>query len=165
MTVELVDYRYSKQPGANITKKIVTLLLACIGMSVMAAPADLTTFFPIGVAQQPTNRFVTWKDRGINTLVDVPEGHSLEGWSAAAIQQGLYMIRRPNANPSADIGNANLLAWAHPLHPLAVDPPSFHPQQLRDESIAIRRMLPAQGFDSSLQPPRRSVRHGLAVER
>jgi hypothetical protein len=101
---------------AGIIRQILTLLLVSVSISVMAAP-DLTTFFPIGVAQQPTNKFATWKGRGINTVVDVPQQHLTNLWSAHAAAQGLYMIRGPMPNAADDIGNANLLAWAHPDEP------------------------------------------------
>src|SRR5215207_4083113 len=53
----------------------------------------------------------------------------------------------------------------HPLDPLAVDRPSFTPQQLRDESITIRRIFAAQSPDPSLQPSSPSVGFNLAVKR
>src|SRR5256885_720432 len=57
-----------------------------------------------------------------------------------------------------------LLLPPHPLHPLVVDLPSFSPQQLRDESIPIRCVPPAQRFDPLLQPSSQPVGHHLPIK-
>lgn len=79
--------------------------------------SDLTDFFPIGVFVQPTYNFDTWKARGINTVVEVPQGNDLEQWTVAAKSKGLHMIRAPRPNPADDIGENLLLAWGLPDEP------------------------------------------------
>ena len=69
--------------------------------------------FPIGVFSQPQESFQKWKSRGINTILEVPQGHDAEGWDRAAQSQGLFVIRRPAKDPRKDIGRKDLLAWSH----------------------------------------------------
>jgi hypothetical protein len=76
-------------------------------------PAFLDGFFPIGVFSQPAESFEKWKSRGINTLLEVPQGHDPVAWDRAAQQAGMRIIRRPLADPRADIGRTDLLAWSH----------------------------------------------------
>ncbi len=61
--------------------------------------------------------FGLWKSRGINTMVVVPQGDDEVSWNQAAVQDGLYEIRTPAANPATDVGNRHLLAWALPDQP------------------------------------------------
>jgi hypothetical protein len=72
--------------------------------------------FPIGVDVQPTSSFGTWKGRGVNTVVRVPEGHDPEQWAVAATQAGLRQVRAPRADPTRD-GSEMKLAWSHPDEP------------------------------------------------
>jgi hypothetical protein len=87
------------------------------GETVSASP------FVIGVWSQPANSFDKWKARGINTLVGY-EGQSgmvsVEKFSTEAVNRGLYMIRHPNADPTKDKGQKNLLAW------MQNDEPDYH---------------------------------------
>jgi hypothetical protein len=79
--------------------------------------------FVIGVWSQPAWSFAKWKARGINTAVgyeSLSGTVSVEKFSAEAVKNGLYMIRHPNADPSKDIGQKNLLAW------MLNDEPDFH---------------------------------------
>jgi hypothetical protein len=76
-------------------------------------PAALEGFFPIGVYVQPVGAFGKWRDRGINTLVNVPRGNDVGVWSAAASRMGLYMIRQPSPDPADDRDERFLLAWSH----------------------------------------------------
>lgn len=73
----------------------------------------LDGFFVIGVFSQPADSFAKWKARGINTVLEVPMRHDPAAWDAAARESGLRIIRRPLADPRADIGRKDLLAWSH----------------------------------------------------
>lgn len=73
----------------------------------------LEGFFPIGVFAQPEQSFAKWKARGINTILETPQGHDAESWDRAAKAAGLKIIRRPLADPKRDIGRTDLLAWSH----------------------------------------------------
>ena len=69
--------------------------------------------FPIGVFSQPEQSFAKWKARGINTILETPQGHDPVSWDRAAQTMGLFVIRRPMQNPRQDIGRKDLLAWSH----------------------------------------------------
>lgn len=73
----------------------------------------LDGFFPIGVFSQPVESFEKWKQRGIDTLLEVPMNHDPVAWDRAARAGGFRIIRRPAANPQDDIGRKDLLAWSH----------------------------------------------------
>lgn len=73
----------------------------------------LNGVFPIGVFSQPQESFEKWKSRGINTILETPQGHDPNAWDKAARSAGLYVIRRPLSNPRDDIGRTDLLAWSH----------------------------------------------------
>jgi hypothetical protein len=73
----------------------------------------LNGVFPIGVFSQPQESFEKWKSRGINTILETPQGHDPNAWDKAARSAGLFVIRRPLANPRDDIGRTDLLAWSH----------------------------------------------------
>ena len=73
----------------------------------------LDGYFPIGVFSQPEQSFAKWKARGINTILESPQGHDPESWDRAAKAAGLKIIRRPLADPKRDIGRTDLLAWSH----------------------------------------------------
>ena len=81
----------------------------------------LDGFFLIGTFMPPTFDFQKWHDRGVNTAVGeayvdpatgLANGPLLQAWDKAAQAQGLRTIRRPMPNPSDDVGNTTLLAWA-----------------------------------------------------
>lgn len=76
------------------------------------APGSLAGFFPIGAYVQAPPYFGLWKRRGINTMVDVPQGTSEPGWNDAAVRDGLDEIRAPGSDPARDAANKHLLAWA-----------------------------------------------------
>jgi hypothetical protein len=76
-------------------------------------PMFLDGFFPVGVFSQPAESFGKWKSRGINTILEVPQGHDPVAWDHAAQAAGIKIIRRPLANPRDDIGRRDLLAWSH----------------------------------------------------
>lgn len=84
--------------------------------------AFLGGMFLIGVYAPPPSDFDKWVSRGINTVVDVPDGNfPVADWDTAAKARGLKQIRGPMTNgdnkatprPAADVGNTSLLAWAH----------------------------------------------------
>ncbi len=87
--------------------------------------ADQPGYFPIGVFYQPANPIVTtsfavWKGRGINTLVGFEQQGatvSIDQWSQAAVDAGLYMIREPRDNIADDINQPNLIAYLQPDEP------------------------------------------------
>ncbi|MGC4026395.1 MAG: calcium-binding protein [Mesorhizobium sp.] len=91
--------------------------------SALAAPttqqgmAAGPTFFVLGVFAQPNSMMSTWRDRGVNTLFENPEGSNVDQWSAAAAQSGLFMIRQPSNNLQSDLYNPYLLAWTQPDEP------------------------------------------------
>jgi hypothetical protein len=68
--------------------------------------------FVLGVWTQPVGSMDAWKARGINTLVEVPQGHDALAWAHAADSKGLYQIRRPAGDPADDLKDHYLLAWA-----------------------------------------------------
>ncbi|MBS0360624.1 MAG: hypothetical protein JSR98_04535 [Proteobacteria bacterium] len=68
--------------------------------------------FVLGVWMQSTGQMDDWKARGVNTLVEVPQGNDVAGWSQAADQRGFYQIRHPSSDLIADLGDRRLLAWA-----------------------------------------------------
>jgi hypothetical protein len=81
--------------------------------SAAGAGQFLDGFFPIGVFSQPAESFAKWKARGVNTVLETPQGHDPVSWDAAARAAGLYQIRRPSKDPRQDIGRKDLLAWSH----------------------------------------------------
>ncbi len=97
-----------------------------------AAPGPLRQFFPIGVWVAPASDFAKWKDRGINTVTEVPQGHDLERWTAEARRHGLRMIRAPRPRPEDDRGEELLLAWLLPDEPDLRDIPAAPLRQLYD---------------------------------
>ncbi len=84
---------------------------------------DLGTFFPIGVETQINDDSVTtcdfqcWKNRGINTLVNIPAGANEANWDFSARVDGLKEIRSPSSNIIADASDPALIGWAQPDEP------------------------------------------------
>jgi hypothetical protein len=75
-------------------------------------------FFVIGAWSQPRGSFDKWKARGINTMVQYESAQAtIQEWTTAAVDRGLYMIRRPVPGIVGDIGQKNLIAFAHPDEP------------------------------------------------
>jgi hypothetical protein len=101
-------------------------------------PASLSSFFPIAVDFQPPSVFGTWKQRGVNTVIRVPHGTDVEGWTRAAIASGLMMIRGPRSNPALDDAEPNLLAIAGPDEPdlTGCDPDCINEQYLKLKAAA-----------------------------
>lgn len=73
------------------------LMLGKSGVSaVRAAQAQPgPKFFVKGIYQQPIELMAHWKSLGVNTIVTVNGGGNAAEWTAAAMAQGLYMIRAP----------------------------------------------------------------------
>jgi hypothetical protein len=93
----------------------------CIGITAHASPMypDRPDLFPIGVWQQPTFNFDTWKARGVNTLVQVPGGHEKKrrywsDWHTQGANKGFEIIRSPDPNLSLtkDLQRPNFRAVA-----------------------------------------------------
>ena len=76
------------------------------------ATAAGPTFFVLGVWTQSVDQMAAWKARGVNTLVEVPQGHDVGQWIQAADAAGLYQIRHPSADLAADLNDPHLLAWS-----------------------------------------------------
>ncbi len=70
------------------------------------------TFFVLGVWVQPAEMMDSWKARGVNTVVEVPQGHDAFQWAKAASSKGLYEIREASSDLGFDIRDAHLLAWS-----------------------------------------------------
>ncbi|HEY3949386.1 hypothetical protein, partial [Phenylobacterium sp.] len=66
------------------------------------APAG-PRFFVLGVWVQSVAQMDAWKARGVNTMVEVPQGHDIAAWARAADQRGLYQIRHPSPDLAADL--------------------------------------------------------------
>jgi hypothetical protein len=85
--------------------------------------------FVVGVFQQPTSSFETWRLRGINTLVGY-EGESgsrrisNHDWTEAAAARGFYYFKQPSDDLEADARDPNLLAWMHADEPDVRKPPT-----------------------------------------
>ena len=83
-----------------------------------ASPSAAPPLFVIGAWSQPKGSFDKWQSRGINTMVQYESSAAtIDEWTQAAVDRGLYMIRRPRPNPADDVGQKYLLAWAHPDEP------------------------------------------------
>jgi len=89
----------------------MALVCAAAPPAAVAAPQGPTRFI-LGVWVQPVGSMDAWKARGINTLVEVPQGHDPVAWAQAADSKGLYQIRRPADDLVSDLKDAHLLAWA-----------------------------------------------------
>jgi hypothetical protein len=75
-------------------------------------------FFLIGAWSQPKGSMAKWKARGINTMVQYESAAAtIQEWTQAAVDNDLYMIRKPVPGVFDDIGQKNLIAWAHPDEP------------------------------------------------
>jgi hypothetical protein len=106
------------------------------------APAGSGSPFVIGVWSQPAWSFDKWKGRGINTVVgyeSLSGTVSVEKFSEEAVKRGLFMIRHPNADPTKDRGQKNLLAW------MQNDEPDYHntnPKVLQDQYTKLKSVDP-----------------------
>jgi hypothetical protein len=113
-------------------------------------------FFVLGTYVQADFTMPTWKARGINTLVEVPQGWDVDQWSFAAASNGLHMIRAPSSNLQSDLNNRWLLAWSQPDEPsntndgivdyghVACDPATLQQmvQPWRDAAAAANTYMP-----------------------
>jgi hypothetical protein len=113
---------------AQLFVVVLAGLLASAAWGDAMFPNMPSSFFPIGVYYQPadavgTTSFAGWAARGVNTLIGYepqsgdPTPVTIDQYSQAAVNAGMYMIREPRSNPAADIGQANLLAWLQPDEP------------------------------------------------
>lgn len=110
-------------------------------------------FFVLGTYVQGVEMMDTWKARGINTLVQAPDGHDINAWSQAASSKGLYMIRQPSSNLTADANNPYLLAWATTDEPsnttstLDYGVVSQDPVEIQQQAASWRDAAAAAGKD------------------
>jgi len=77
----------------------------------------LDGFFPIGVFSQTASNLESWRDRGCNTALEIPQGEDRATWDAEAQRVGLKLIRRPVSDPADDIGRTDVIAWPQPDEP------------------------------------------------
>jgi hypothetical protein len=102
--------------------------------------------FIIGVFQQPTSSFDTWRIRGVNTLVGY-EGESGSkkisnaDWSNAAAAKGMFYIKQPSDDLEADARDPNLLAWMHNDEPDVKKPPT-DPKILQETYAEWKKAAP-----------------------
>ena len=81
-------------------------------------PAETRGDFTIGVYRQPVQSLAGWKARGINTVVAFYDNPVwMEEYINTSNALGLWQIRNPRQNISADIGAKFLLAYSHPDEP------------------------------------------------
>jgi hypothetical protein len=117
------NFTDAKVPSVNLTTASVANSGSKEQLTVNIPPAQKavgtpTGAFPIGVWTQPMSSFDKWKSRGVNTLIEYQgDGATIEQWSQAARDRGMFYVRRPLANPALDVGDKNLLAWALPDEP------------------------------------------------
>jgi hypothetical protein len=74
-------------------------------------------FFVLGTYVQSAEMMDTWKARGINTVVQAPNGLDVKQWAQAADSKGLYQIRQPSSDLHFDLNDPHLLAWAQTDEP------------------------------------------------
>ena len=114
--------RVARQAAAPTTAPVVA--------KASVPPPATPPVFVIGVCQQAAayplpsglvvDNFARWKERGVNTLVDIPswsDGHGDQHdreWVDAATAAGLWQIRKPVGDLMADAANPFLLAWSSP---------------------------------------------------
>jgi hypothetical protein len=111
-------------------------------------------FFVLGTYVQPDFLMDHWKGLGINTMVATPGGSNVDAWSQTAASKGLYMIRQPGSNLTADANNPYLLAWATADEPsntttgnLNYDTVRDTPQEVAAEAAPLRAAAAAAGRD------------------
>jgi hypothetical protein len=117
-----------------------------LGPGAPAAGAPLPNmpqdYFPLGVFYQPavaegTTSFAGWKGRGINTLIGYESQSgtvTIDDYTAAAMNAGLYLIREPRDDPSQD-RDPNLIGWLQPDEP---ENRGIDPQVLQDRYSQLK---------------------------
>jgi hypothetical protein len=111
------------QAGGALTllSSLLLIVRTVEAAPLMNMPQD---YFPLGVFYQPavaqgTTSFAGWKGRGINTLIGYENQGgtvSIDNYSTAAMNAGLYMIREPRDDPTQD-SEPNLIGWLQPDEP------------------------------------------------
>lgn len=72
----------------------------------------------IGVYQQPASSYQKWKDRGINTIYDFPEGHERNPCWREADRLGLKVVVQPNELVDGNVQNDPMVeGWLQPDEP------------------------------------------------
>jgi len=108
-------------------------------------------FFVLGAFVQSVSMMDTWKARGVNTLVETPEGNDALQWAQAADAKGLYQIRHPSTDLHFDINDRYLLAWATRDEPsdtastLDYGVVAQDPAEVTQEAAAWRAAAQAEG--------------------
>jgi hypothetical protein len=131
-----------------------------VANQVLTMVATTPPVFVLGVYVQDTAHMQLWKDRGINTMVEAPDGADITGWSAAAHSLDLYQIRQPIVAPSPnkpltktqisalqkDAATPGLIAWAQPDEPSNTNngfaTVSYTPAQLEAMAKQLRSAAP-----------------------
>lgn len=125
------NHRASRLLAGAVVCWASTAFVADAGAAPLTGMPD--TYFPIGVFYQPANAYGTtsftqWKARGVNTLVGWEQqgtdaqGNptvSIDQWSQAATNAGLYMMRQPRdgAAIANDAADPNVIAYLQPDEP------------------------------------------------
>jgi hypothetical protein len=117
-------------------------------------------FFVLGAYVQDIAHMDDWQARGVNTMVQAPDGTSLSDWNAAAANLGLAMIRQPLYAPDpntpftdaqlaalkADAATPGLIAWTQPDEPSntwdGFGTVAYTPAQLEAMAQQLRRAAP-----------------------
>jgi hypothetical protein len=83
----------------------------------------LNGFFPLCVYGMDQSLFTTWKNRGANCVLDVPDigsgyPHStsvIDTWTSQAVAAGFKVFREPHLPATADplLNDPNLIGWLH----------------------------------------------------
>ena len=83
------------------------------GLATQPSTDDLlNNFFPIGTFISPDYDFIKWKNRGVNTIVEPPQGTTPGPWASKAAEYGLRVIA-----PQVAGSPGNVIAWNHPDEP------------------------------------------------
>lgn len=101
-------------------KALLSLIVLLLSLPLSAGPTTQPAFI-VGVWQQDTSSFQTWKSRGVNCLVEIPTGPTWTPaarlvWVGAAEAAGLYQIRSVVGTAAQD-NSPHLLAWNQPDEP------------------------------------------------
>ena len=127
-------------------KTLMAMVIAAgLGCSsaLAAGAAPGPSVFVLGVWVQPIEMMDAWQARGINTMVEVPQGHEVDPWARAADAKGLMQIRQPAHDLAADIKDPHLLAWATNDEPSDKRGPFLdYGQVAQDPAAVVRQAAP-----------------------
>lgn len=83
----------------------------------VVVPRPAVPDFIVAVDQQPWDSFSKWKSLGVNTVLDVPEGHDIKQWSDAAEKIGMFQMRHPLDLATDYATYPHLIAYTHDDEP------------------------------------------------